>query len=44
MLIIFAMVQVRRCSDHKNLRGSVGLFNLFQFFDFEEMEPIITGC
>ena len=29
MLIIFVMVQMRRCSDHKMLRGSVDLFNFF---------------
>ena len=30
MLIIFVMVQVRPCSHHKKLHGSVDLFNLFQ--------------
>ena len=44
MLIIFLMVQMRRCSDHKKLRDSVDLFNVFQSLAFEEMEPIITGC
>ena len=38
------MVQMRRCSDHKKLRDSVDLFNVFQSLAFEEMEPIITGC
>ena len=44
MLIIFAMLQMMRCSDHKKLRGSVDLFKLFQWLAFEEMERIITGC
>ena len=44
MLIIFLMVQMRRCSDYKKLRDSVDLFNFFPFLAFEEMEPIITGC
>ena len=44
MLIIFMMVQMASCSEHKKLRGSVDLFNLFQWLAFEEVEPIITGC
>ena len=42
MLIIFLMVQMGRCSDHKTLRDSVDLLNLIQSLAFEEMEPIIT--
>ena len=31
MLIIFVMVQMRRCSDNWKLRSSIDLLNLFQF-------------
>ena len=44
MLTIFVMIQMRQCSDHKKVRGSVGLFNFFQWLAFEEIEPIIIGC
>ena len=44
MLIIVVMVQMRSCSDHKKSRGSVGLFNPFQWLAFKEMEPIIMDC
>ena len=37
------MVQMRRYSDHKKLRDSFDLFNVFQSLAFEEMEPIIMG-
>ena len=42
MLIIFLMVQMGRCSDHKKLRDSVDLLNFIQSLAFEEMESIIT--
>ena len=41
VLIIFSMVQMRDCSDHKKLHDSVDLFNVFQSLAFEEMEPLI---
>ena len=43
VLIIFSMVQMWDCSDHKKLHDSVDLFNAFQSLAFEEMEPLIMG-
>ena len=40
MLVIFVMIQMRRCSDHKNFSLFVQSFSVLAF---EEMEPITVG-